>query len=191
MMNRPLFEAATIRLTALDAKNDGATLAAWTQDSRYIPLTDETPPHPLSAVQAEKALDALLKEADDKRNTFWFGVRTIDETELLGITGLSWVDWSNGAAFMSLSMNDLAAYSRPAAEEALSLLQHYAFRELQLHRLSMVVPAYNEGLMAVLQKMGFVEEVRRREELYRFGRRWDNLSFGMLAADWEQRRANE
>jgi RimJ/RimL family protein N-acetyltransferase len=186
-----LFNATAIRLTALDAKEDAPALAAWTQDSRYIPISDDAPPHPMSATQAEKMLDKLLKEADEKRNTFWFGIRTPDETELLGIIGLGWIDWSNGAAYMELNMKDLAEYSQPSTEDALALMQRYVFHELQMHRLSLTVPAYNEGLIAALQRMGFAEEVRRREAVYRFGRRWDSVHFGLLAADWQKGVANE
>lgn len=184
MIDRSLFESTTIRLTALDAKEDAAALAKWTQDGRYIPLTDDGPAYPMSARQAKRMLEELLKAADEKRNTFWFGIRTLDESELLGVTGLSWVDWSNGAVTMQLSMKDLAEYGRSSTEESLALMQRYIFHELHMHRMSLTVPAYNEGLIAVLQKIGFAEEVRFREAVYRFGRRWDSLQFGILAADW-------
>ena len=191
MINGSMFNAATICLTALDSKEDAPVVAAWTQDSRYIPLSVNTPPYPMPAAQAKRMLDDLLKEADEKRNTFWFGIRTLDETELLGICGLDWVDWSNGAAFIELTMKDLAAYSQPSTQEALVLIQRYVFHELQMHRLSLRVPAYNEELAAVLQRMGFAEEVRRREASYRFGRRWDVVHFGLLARDWEKRKVDD
>jgi RimJ/RimL family protein N-acetyltransferase len=191
MNNTSLFNAEKICITALDAKEDAPTLATWTQDSRYIPISDDAPPHPMSAAQAEKMLDELLKEADQKRNAFWFGIRTPDESELLGIIGLGWVDWSNGAAYMQLSMKDLAEYSQPSTEEALALMQRYVFYELQMHRLSLTVPAYNEGLIAALQRMGFTEDVRRREAVYRFGHRWDSVHFGLLAVDWQKGVADE
>ena len=191
MINRSLFTGVTICLTAIDAKKDSPTLAAWTQDSRFIPLSDNAPAHPLSAGQANKILDGLLKEADEKRNTFWFGIRTLDETELLGITGLGWVDWSNGAAYMRLGMKDHAEYGRPSTEETLAMMQRYVFHELQMHRLSMTVPTYNEGLVAALQKMGFTEEVRQREAVYRFGKRWDSVHLGKLAPDWWKGNADE
>ena len=190
MINTSLFDAATICLTALDAKEDSPALAKWTQDGRYIPLADNAPPHPMSAAQAKKMLDGLLKEADEKRNTFWFGIRTLDQTELLGVTGLSWVDWSNGSATMELSMKELAEYGQPSVEETLALMQRFTFHELQMHRLSLTVPAYNESLITVLQRIGFAEEVRHREVAYRFGRRWDSLQFGILAADWLKGKAD-
>ncbi len=187
MLNTPLFTTTTIRLTALDAEEDSPAIAAWTQDSRYIPLSFEDPPRPLSAAQVKNTLEELLKEADEKRNTFWFAIRTADESDLLGIIGLEWVDWSNGAAHMILTMKDQAEYERERAQEALSLMQRYIFHELQMHRLSLPVPAYNDAFVDVLKKMNFIEEVRQREAIYRFGRRWDLLRFGMLYADWANR----
>jgi RimJ/RimL family protein N-acetyltransferase len=187
MLDTPLFTSEIIHLTALDAEEDSPAVAAWTQDSRYIPLSFEDPPRPLSAVQVKNKLEELLEEADEKRNSFWFGIRTADESELLGITGLEWVDWSNGAAHMILNMKDQAEYERAPAQEALSLMRRYVFHELQMHRLSLAVPAYNDALVDLLKKMNLTEEVRQREAVYRFGRRWDLLRFGMLSADWANR----
>ena len=56
MMKKSLFNAAEICLTALDAEIDSPTLAAWTQDSRYISLTDDAPPYPMSAAQPKRCL---------------------------------------------------------------------------------------------------------------------------------------
>jgi len=34
--------------------------------------------------------------------------------------------------------------------------------------------------------MGFIEEVRRREALYRDGNRWDSIHFGILNDEWRK-----
>ena len=49
----------------------------------------------------------------------------------------------------------------------------YAFDELNLHRVSLTVFAYNERALRTYRRLGFVEEGRQRERLLRFGRRWD------------------
>ena len=188
MNKNNLFTAPHIVLTAIEAEDDAPTLAAWTSDSRYIPLFDEKPAFPMSAMQAKAALEALLKEADEKRKTFWFAIRTADESELLGMIGLEWVDWANGSVYMALTMKDLAEYSQPSTREAVELMQRYVFHELHQHRLSLNVPEYNEGLIETMTALGFNVEVRKRETLYRFGKRWDSLHFGRLARDWEEER---
>ena len=63
-------------------------------------------------------------------------------------------------------------------------MQEYAFSEIQMHRLGISIPAYNETLISTAESLGFVEEVRRRRTLYRFGCRWDNLHLGLLASNW-------
>ena len=181
MINTDLFKSASICLTALDAESDAKIFAGWTQDSRFIPLVeDESPPHPLSEAQAKKMLEEILKESDSKRTTFWFGIRTLDRETLLGIATLHWIDWGNGAVYMDITMKNLAEYGRASTKEALQLLQNYVFNEIQMHRISISLPAYNKGLMESLQELGFSEEVRQREEVYRFGKRWDAVHFGIL-----------
>ncbi len=185
MNKNNLFTAPHIVLTAIEPETDAAVLAQWTSDSRYIPLFDEKPPFPMSEMQAKEMLEGILKEADEKRKTFWFAIRTTDESELLGMIGLEWVDWANGAVYMALTMKNLDAYGQPITREALELIQRYVFHELQMHRLSLNVPEYNEGLIETMTALGFNVEVRKRETLYRFGKRWDSLHFGRLARDWE------
>jgi RimJ/RimL family protein N-acetyltransferase len=185
MKNASLFNAASICLTAMDAVKDAPAFSAWTQDSRFIPLAGGSKPsHPLSEMQAKKKLEEILKESDEKRNTFWFGIRTLDESELLGITALTWVDWANGAVQMDIVMKDLEEFGKDSAKEAIALLENYVFHEIQMHRLSISLPAYNEGLLKTLESLGFKEEVRRREAVYRFGKRWDVYHCGILASEW-------
>ena len=43
MKNIDLFKAPHICLTALDADADAKTFAAWTHDSRFIPLIEDDP----------------------------------------------------------------------------------------------------------------------------------------------------
>jgi len=188
MNNTNLFTAPHIVLTAIEPETDATALAKWTSDSRYIPLSDEKPAYPMSVFQAKEMLEAMLKEADEKRTTFWFGIRTTDESELLGMIGLEWVDWANGSVYMALTMKDLDAYGQPIAREAVELVERYVFHELHQHRLSLNVPEYNTGLIETMTTLGFNIEVRKRETLYRFGKRWDSLHFGHMARDWEKER---
>ncbi len=188
MKNTNLFTAPNICLTALDAVADAKRFATWTHDSRFIPLIeDDSPTHPLSEAQAKKLLDEILKEADEDRTTFWFGIRTLDKSELLGIATLHWIDWGNGAVYMDITMKNLEEYGKTSTKEALELLQNYVFYEIHMHRLSISIPAYNTGLIESLQNTGFIEEVRRREAIFRFDKRWDSIHFGILASDWKEK----
>jgi RimJ/RimL family protein N-acetyltransferase len=65
------------------------------------------------------------------------------------------------------------------------MLLRFAFAELNLFRVSAIVPEYNEGALALLHKLGFVQEVCRRRSLERDGRRWDLYVFGLLNEEWQ------
>ena len=187
MTNTSLFNAASICLTALDAEKDAPAFALWTQDSRFIPFAGESkPPHPLSEMQAKKMLEEILKESDKKRDTFWFGIRTSDGRELLGIAALTWIDWANGAVHMDIVMKNLEEFGKDSAREAIALLQNYVFHEIHMHRLNISLPAYNKGLIKTLESLGFSEEVRQREAVYRFEKRWDVLHYGILTSEWRK-----
>ena len=70
--------------------------------------------------------------------------------------------------------------------EALALLLRFAFEEMNLHRLSANIPAYNTAALAFFQKFGFVEEIRRRQALQLDGQVWDAISLGLLRAEWQK-----
>ncbi|HWQ84069.1 MAG TPA: GNAT family protein, partial [Anaerolineales bacterium] len=69
--------------------------------------------------------------------------------------------------------------------EVLKLILRYAFMELNLFRLAAVIPEYNTAALSLFQKAGFLEEVRRREALNRYRRRWDLINLGILRSEWQ------
>ena len=50
--------------------------------------------------------------------------------------------------------------------------------------MTIVVPEYCQAAITLVNKFGFVEEVRRRKAILRDGRAWDLLVFGLLRSEW-------
>jgi RimJ/RimL family protein N-acetyltransferase len=63
------------------------------------------------------------------------------------------------------------------------MLEH-AFVRLGLHRVGLSVFAFNERAIRAYRKVGFREEGRLREAIWRDGRYWDELQMGILADEW-------
>jgi RimJ/RimL family protein N-acetyltransferase len=61
----------------------------------------------------------------------------------------------------------------------------YAFRELNLYRISLTVFSYNTRAIRLYEKLGFVHEGVSRSALYRDGQRHDMLLMGLLRPEWE------
>jgi diamine N-acetyltransferase len=64
-------------------------------------------------------------------------------------------------------------------------LVEYAFTERRLERLTANALATNEGSLAVIRKLGFVEEGRKREAFHVNGERVDLVHHGLLREEWE------
>ena len=103
---------------------------------------------------------------------------------MIGKAAIQRIEWTNGNGFLQLGMGAAEDRRKGYGTQALQMLLRFAFAELNLFRVSAVVPEYNAGAVALLQKFGFVQEVCRRKSLERDGRRWDLYVFGLLNDEW-------
>ena len=72
--------------------------------------------------------------------------------------------------------------------EAMSWMLDWAFLTAGLHRVELTVYEWNERAQKVYQRLGFVDEGRKRESLWKGGRWWDTIFMGILAREWEARK---
>lgn len=188
-IERSLYEGKFIRLGPIDHEKDPAIESKWTHDSEYMRLIAVWPSWPASVERIKKQYEALEKAVEEEKNIFHFAVRlrsedTEQNDRLLGFARLSWVEWSNGNANLRLAIADPADRRKEYGSDALSLLLHFAFAELNLHRVTANIPGYNTAALAFFQKFGFVEELRRRQALRLDGQAWDELTMGLLRTEW-------
>ena len=74
--------------------------------------------------------------------------------------------------------------------EAVQLTLHYVFQELNLYRLTVFAADDDPLGIQLLQKHGFVEEVRRRQAIHRDGKVCDSLLLGLLREEWLAQQGN-
>ncbi len=185
-IEQSLFEAGPICLGPIDHEKDPQVEARWTNDAAYLRMLGPDPALPLSAAQVKKRYEKIEKDQDESHNLFYFAIRSRADDRLIGFAKLHWIEWSNGVGNLSLGIGEASDRRQGYGTQALNLLLRYAFAELNLFRLSALIPEYNEPALGLFRKAGFVEEVRRREALMRDGRRWDMLHLGMLREEWER-----
>ncbi len=180
-----LFEAQDIRLGPIDHESHADIESRWTHDAEFMRLMEIKPVRPLSPAMVRKEYEAIEKRMEEERNLFYFTIRLRADDRLIGKAALEWIDWTNGNSWVHLGLGSAEDRCKGFGTQALRLMLHYAFAELNLYRVSAFLPEYNLGALALFRKFGFVEEVRRREALERDGRRWDLLTFGQLRSEWE------
>jgi RimJ/RimL family protein N-acetyltransferase len=195
MIGTPLFTGTLIRLVPLDPERDAEAMARWTSDPDYQWQVDDAPACPLSAAQVKKQLEGMVKEAETEHQAFHFAIRTLAGDDLVGTASFGRIHWTNAAAQLAIGFGDPAYWQNDAAMDALRLLLHYAFAELNLYRLEVKTAETNEHGIAALARAGFSVEVRQRQAIYRAGKRCDLLHLGLLCDEWasvnESERINE
>lgn len=181
-----LFEAQDIRLGPIDHEAHPETESKWTHDSDFMRLMELKPIRPLSPALVKKEYESIEKKMDEDKNLFYFTIRAREDDHLIGKAVVEWIDWTNGNGWIRLGLGAAEDRRRGLGSQTLGLLLHYAFGELNLFRVSAMVPEYNEGAIRLLKKFGFVEEIRRRQAVQRDGLTWDLLTFGQLRSEWEE-----
>jgi RimJ/RimL family protein N-acetyltransferase len=183
---RSLFDGKLVCLAPIDAEKDAEIESKWTHNAEYLRLVDLHPARPLSPAQVKKGYENIEKKVEEEKNLFYFTLRTLPDERLVGFARIYDVSWSHATGMLQLGIGEPGDRRRGFGSEALELLLRYAFEELNLFRVTIIVPEYNTAAVRFFEKAGFVIEVRRREAVNRMGRRWDLLHLGLLQSDWLQ-----
>jgi RimJ/RimL family protein N-acetyltransferase len=186
MMHRQLFEGPNIRRAPVDPEKDGAAEAAWMYDLDYAQTLRWGQVRPLAAYELKKNYEQVQKKAEESGSVFQFSVRTKEEDHLIGFVRIPRVFWNHAAAVFQLSFANPEQIDLFGVE-TLELLLTYGFRELNLYRMETTLPAYREEMISLVEGAGFLMEIRRRQAIFRDGRHWDALYFGLLQSEWESR----
>lgn len=184
-----LFEGQDIRFGPIDHEKDAEIESKWTHDSEFMRLMELNPARPMSAAMLKKQYEKLEKQVEEDKNLYHFMIRSKIDDRLIGRAAVQWIEWTNGNGFLRLGIGAAEDRCKGYGSQALHMLLRFAFAELNLFRVSAIVPEYNEGAIRLLKKFGFVQEVCRRRSLERDGRRWDLFVFGLLNDEWRNQAA--
>jgi RimJ/RimL family protein N-acetyltransferase len=179
-----LFESQDIRFGPIDHEKDAEIESKWTHDSEFMRLMETAPARPMSAAMIKKQYEKLEKQIEEDKNLYHFMIRARADDRLIGKASIQWIEWANGNGFLRLGIGAAEDRRKGYGTQALRMLLRFAFAELNLFRVTALVPEYNAGAIALLQKFSFMQEVCRRKSLERDARRWDLYVFGLLSDEW-------
>jgi RimJ/RimL family protein N-acetyltransferase len=117
---------------------------------------------------------------------YFFGIHVLADDKLIGILGLEGVDWAAGNIWLGIGLGEREYWSKGYGTDAMKVAVRFAFRELNLHRVSLDVFEYNPRAIRCYEKAGFHHEGRARGYLNREGRRWDLMYMSILRSEWEE-----
>ena len=167
-----------VRLRAF-REDDLKNCVAWINNpavTRYLSHM-----RPWSVIEERAWLDRTMRN-DDPSSVTWV-VETSDG-EYAGSVGLMHLDLRNRRAEVGIVIARPEDWGRGLGTEAMQLALKHAFEELNLHRVMLRVFAFNARAIRSYEKIGFVEEGRLREDMFRHGAWHDTVLMGILAEEY-------
>ncbi len=185
MFEKSLFIGDQTEWTALDPEKDSSTLSVWSSDlffsRQFIKKTART----YAVHEVKKKITEDLKEADKSKLQYFFAVRNKDSQELIALVRFSglFISLQTGRLFIHFASKDVLTQFGP---EILSMVLNFAFMELNLHRLTVELPAYLEEHIRLFESHGFLREIQLREAVFHEGCYCDLLGYGILRAEYKK-----
>lgn len=187
-MNTNLYTGQLIRLCAEEPQTLAEALTRWSRDTEYIRLLDDAPAQAWSTNKRKQWLEKVL---EDPAQRLQFGIRTLADDQLIGFVGLGGIHHTHGDAWVGIGIGERAYWGKGYGSEAMRLILRYAFTELNLHRVSLGVFAYNTRARRSYEKCGFQLEGVIRQAFSREGQRWDLFLMGILHSEWLAQSGND
>jgi RimJ/RimL family protein N-acetyltransferase len=103
---------------------------------------------------------------------------------VIGFIGLFELYKTHGDAMVAIALGERKFWGNGYGTDAMRVMLRYAFNELNLRRLGLIVFEYNPRAIRSYEKVGFSYEGRVRGAIQRDGKRWDFLYMGILRDEW-------
>lgn len=154
-------------------------LKTWQNDPALRALTMGFP-FPAQTTTVENWLQQKAAESGTRSASYAIFL----EDAPVGACFLDRIDWIHGTAALGIYVAAATARGSGVGYCATGLLLDFAFRELNLRRVSLDVLADNQAAIRLYERIGFTQEGRARAARLMGATPRDVLSFGLLAAEF-------
>ncbi len=164
---------------------DLAKILEWFNDAEviqyltlYLPMTEKG---------EEKWLEDISTTRKNSDVVFLMEVVRGKRVTSIGTCGLHRINWKDRDAEFGIAIGEKKFWSNGYGTEATKLILGYAFNHLNLHRVSSGAYDFNERSIKMHLKIGFREEGRVRQSIFKNGQYRDKVLFGILRGEWEEK----
>lgn len=165
-------------------KEDAAEAVKLFNDPELRRLLDPRPGLPLSLPEEEAFVNAAMSPKD-RNAAFDFAVTTLQGRY---IGGCSFFNFNHlaGTVTLGISIADKNYWGKGYGTDALRTLLRLLFGEMNARKVLLYVFAFNERAIACYKGLGFREEGRLKEQIYRAGGYSDEVIMALFRRDWEK-----
>jgi len=157
-------------------EEDLARIVRWRNDPQIL---SRLLSHRKLTIEKQREWFAKLPGDESKRS---FIIETLDG-RAVGQGGFGSIDAHSRTAELGVMIGERSEQGRGYGSEAVRLLAEYGFGGLGLHRIQLRVLEGNDRALGIYRKLGFRDEGRLREAIFKDGRFLDVLLLGMLAGE--------
>ena len=161
----------------------------WINDPEVTCFLGGPARYPYSSAQEEAWLvDAMQRT---KPPEISLSIDTLADGRYIGGIGLHKVNLEDRKAELGIMIGDKDCWSQGYGTDALLTLLRFAFDEVNLNRVNLLVHDDNARAIACYSKCGFIEEGRLRQDRYKGGAYHDSLVMGILVDEFRQLHGGE
>ncbi len=113
-----------------------------------------------------------------------FAIVINDGEQLIGSAGLMDISYRQQQAELGIFIGDKNHWNQGYGREAIQLLLHFAFTEMNLHRVFLRVDASHRAAIRCYQNCGFKEEGLMRDAVYHHGHFEDQFLMSILRSEY-------
>jgi RimJ/RimL family protein N-acetyltransferase len=118
------------------------------------------------------------------RDFFGFAIRRNEDNLLVGNCGLMQIRWQARSCELFIGIGEAEMRGKGYGADGLRVLVNYAFQEMNMHRVGLVVGAFNTPAIQTYERVGFKHEGAMRDFVYRAGKHHDMLHMSILDHEW-------
>jgi RimJ/RimL family protein N-acetyltransferase len=178
-----LLTGELVRLTADSPEEMAIQLFHWNQDTEWYRFLDTDPPRLFSEKKVKEFQEQELEK--EHSNILSFNIRILEDDTLIGFIGLFDLFLHHGDSLVAIALGERKYWGNVYGTDAMKVVLRYAFNELNLRKVGLIVFEYNPRAIRSYEKVGFIPEGRIRGAILREGRRWDWLYMGLLREEWQ------
>ena len=160
---------------------DASVLAAYRSDPEVARYQSWDAPFPM--LRAVTAVANFMASDPERAGWFQYAIERTEDQRLIGDVA---VHLHDNLMQAEIGFTLATAYQKQGyATEAVRAVLERLFRVQGLHKVAGECDARNTASAALLERLGFTQEGRLRQQTYIKGEWTDDLLYGVLAAEWQ------
>jgi len=170
-------------------RSDISNFLEWFNDmevtqylAMYLPMTE---------MAEEKYIEELGTTRARTDTSFVIEITEGDLVKLIGTVGLHGINNKDHNATFGIAIGEKEYWNKGYGTEAARLIIDYGFEQLNLHRISSSALSFNERSIRMHKRVGFSEEGRQREHIFKNGKYCDHVLLGILKEEWNKQKRRQ